>query len=378
MIKKEYPKIIAMRKSIIGAVIIGALIVVMLILWNIYHATHKKHMPTKISSQSKAVTTNNSEMLWYKDIANQNVKTVNSEEAKKQSQVVEESLETSSSSTKESSSYLEDKEYKKAKTASITSNQINVNLNGANLSNSSGAEQKTDEVDYSNREADQNRQIEKMAFMKNNERLGDDLLHENLQASISPYEVKAGAIIPGILISGINSDLPGQIIAQVRSNVYDTVTGKYLLIPQGAKITGLYDSQIVYGQKRVLVIWKRIIFPNGKSINLEGMPGVDLSGYAGFSDQVNNHYLKMLGSVILLSVLSAGAELSSPQEFNDDGTLSVSETLASSLGTNIAEVGTAMINKDMNIQPTLEIRPGYLFNISVTKDIVFPGSYGET
>ena len=193
---------------------------------------------------------------------------------------------------------------------------------------------------------------------------------------LSNYEVQAGTIIPAVLITGINSDLPGQITAQVRSPVYDSISGRYLLVPQGARLIGLYDSHVVYGQERVLVAWKRIIFPNGNSINLEGMPGVDISGYAGFKDKANNHYGKIFGSVILMSFLSAGAQLSQPQQSADNNQPpTVNQMIAQSLGTSIASAGVAILNKNINIPPTLEIRPGYVLNVAVTKDIVFPGPY---
>ena len=224
---------------------------------------------------------------------------------------------------------------------------------------------------------DPNGQNQKKAFVEiNSQSGGSDYLSSSLQSLASPYEIQAGTVIPAELITGINSDLPGQITGQVRSHVYDSPTGAHVLIPQGSRVVGLYDSSIAYGQKRVLVVWKRIIFPSGQSINLEGMPGVDLSGYAGFNDKVNNHYGQLLGSVLLMSALSAGAELSQPQSNNGPWqSPSISQTLASSLGTNISDVGVALTNKNLNVQPTLEIRPGYLFNISVTKDMVFPGPY---
>jgi len=140
----------------------------------------------------------------------------------------------------------------------------------------------------------------------------------------------------------------------------------------------LYDSQIAYGQERVLIAWKRIIFPNGQSINLEGMPGIDLSGYAGFHDQVNNHYGKIFGSVLLMSIISAGAQLSQPQQqFSNNSQLSVSQMIAASLGTNIMNTANMMTEKNLSIQPTLVIRPGYLFNVSITKDMVFPSAYDD-
>ena len=206
----------------------------------------------------------------------------------------------------------------------------------------------------------------------------NDYLGSTLQNPQSLYEVQAGSIIPALLLSGINTDLPGQITAQVRSNVYDSISGNYLLIPQGAKLIGLYDSQITYGQKRVLVVWNRIIYPDGRSIDLEGMPGIDLSGYTGFNDQVNNHYFKIFSSVLLMSALSAGAQLSQPQQNNSVfAPPTVGQTLAQSLGTNIANTGNMIAQKDLNIQPTNTIRSGYKFNVSVTKDMVFPMAYDE-
>jgi len=254
----------------------------------------------------------------------------------------------------------DDSNYEKAKAAPISANQISISLENVN------SEQNSDNENAVKTETEHN---------NNNNRLEAHYLPETLRNPISPYEIKAGTIIPGILITGINSDLPGQIIGQVRANIYDTVSGKYLLIPQGARITGVYDAQIVYGQKRILVVWKRIIFPNGKSIDLEGMPGTDLNGYAGFRDQVDHHYAKMFSSVILLSVLSAGVELSQPQRQYDNDRVSITQALAESLGTNIENLTTSMTMKNLDLQPRLKIRPGYLFNINVTKDIVLPGSY---
>ena len=117
------------------------------------------------------------------------------------------------------------------------------------------------------------------------------------------YEVKTGAVIPGIMVTGINSDLPGNIIAQVSQNVFDTATGNHLLLPQGAKLFGVYDSRVIYGQERVLVAWNRVVFPDGSAVTLGAMPGSDMSGYAGYTDKVNNHYLRIFGSAILMSMI---------------------------------------------------------------------------
>jgi type IV secretory pathway VirB10-like protein len=255
--------------------------------------------------------------------------------------------------------------------APITSNQ----LTGDQFYRQQGSS--GDTTGTSNNSSQIIQQSQKDAFLKGAAQSENPYLPSVLLSPISPYEVKAGAIIPAILMTGINSDLPGQIVAQVKSPVYDTVAGRHLLIPQGARLIGLYDSQVVYGQERVLVAWRRIIFPDGKSMDLTGMPGVDLSGYAGVTDKVNNHYGKIFGSVILMSILSAGAQLSQPQESaNNNNAPSVNQLLAQSLGTNIANAGTTLLNKNIGIPPTLEIRPGHSVNISVTKDMVFPSPYG--
>jgi type IV secretion system protein TrbI len=188
------------------------------------------------------------------------------------------------------------------------------------------------------------------------------------------FEVKAGSIIPAVMISGINSDLPGQVNAQVRENVWDTKTGKYLLIPQGSRLIGLYDAHVAYGQQRVLLAWSRIIYPDGSSFDLKGMPGADRSGYAGFFDQVDNHYTKIFGSAVLMSLISAGVQLSQPNN-GTSGTNqapSVSSTVGAALGQQIGQTAMTITQKNINIQPTLEIRPGYRFNVMVTADMILP------
>ncbi len=197
---------------------------------------------------------------------------------------------------------------------------------------------------------------------------GDNYLAASIQHPKSPYEVQAGTVIPATMIGGIDSDLPGEIIGQVRENVYDSATGNYLLIPQGSRLVGIYSSAVTYGQTRVLVAWNRLIYPNGDSIDLGQMPGSDVGGYAGFNDEVNNHYLRIFGSAILASLFSAAAQLSQPQ--NSNGTITSTQILAASLGQQANTVGTMLISRGLDIQPTLTIRNGYLFNIMVTKDMV--------
>ncbi len=222
----------------------------------------------------------------------------------------------------------------------------------------------------------QNMQPQKTAFLNQASTQNSDYLNQAVQSPVSPYEVQAGSIIPAELVTGIDSDLPGQILAIVRENVYDTPTGNNLLIPQGSKLVGAYDSQVAYGQTRVLMAWSRIIFPNGSSLDLEGMPGVDLSGMAGLHDLVDEHYTRIFGSALLFSLFGALGQLSQPQQSTTNGALTNQQIIAASIGQEFSQTGAQLAQKNINIQPTIEIRPGDLFNVFVTKDVVFPGAYG--
>lgn len=219
--------------------------------------------------------------------------------------------------------------------------------------------------------AAENQQDRKQAFLAGTPEAETYLAKERKAAIAPSQEIKAGWVIPGVMISGINSDLPGQIIGQVRSAVYDTATGTQCLIPPGSRLVGTYDSGITLGQERALAAWRRIIYPDGSSLSLDNMPGSDMGGYAGFKDQVNNHYARIFGNALLLSVFSAGIQLSQPQASNGENTNS-SQIIAASIGQQMGQLGMQMAQRNMNIQPTLEIRPGYEFNIMVTKDIILP------
>jgi type IV secretion system protein VirB10 len=225
----------------------------------------------------------------------------------------------------------------------------------------------------------QNLQREKLEFIRSS-RLdsSDEVLAERVRPPLSPYEVKAGSLIPAVLVTQANSDLPGQLIGQVRENVYDTPTGAHLLIPQGTRAIGVYDSLVAFGQERVLVAWQRLLFPDGSSLNLGSMPGTDLAGAAGFEDRLHRDYFRIFGGAVLLSAISAGAQISqgtfgSGNQTSDSQDLR--EILAAALGQNLGELGTEMAERNLNVQPTLEIRSGYPFNIAVVKDLVMPGPY---
>jgi len=218
-------------------------------------------------------------------------------------------------------------------------------------------------------EDDQNMQEEKRTFSTEKRGQGTYLLAA-VQHPISRYEIKAGTIIPSLMITGLNSDLPGQIVAQVRENVYDTVSGRFLLIPQGTRLVGEYDSKVAYGQERALIVWSRLIMPNGQSISLEGMPGIDLSGYAGLKDRVNNHYGKLLSGVVLGSVIGAGAQIATGGQGSPNTPASFGQLAVAGAAQNINQAGQQITQKNLNLQPTIEIRPGMKLNVFVTKDMV--------
>ena len=199
-------------------------------------------------------------------------------------------------------------------------------------------------------------------------------LDNRVQPPRSRFELRAGFVVPATLISGINSELPGQIMGQVAQNVFDTATGRYLLIPQGARLVGSYSSTIAYGQARVLIAWQRIIYPDGKALDIGAMPGADGAGYAGFNDQVNNHYLRIFGSAFLMSGVIAGVTLSQPPQ-NLNAPPTVSSAMSQALGQELGNAAAQMISKNMNTAPTLDIRPGYRFNVIVTKDMIFSKPY---
>lgn len=193
---------------------------------------------------------------------------------------------------------------------------------------------------------------------------------------LSPYELKRGSVIPATLVTGVNSDLPGRISAQVSQNIYDSATGHRLLIPQGAKLFGRYDSSVTFGQRRVLVVWTDIIFPNGATLQIGGMAGTDARGYGGFKDRVNNHYLRIFGSAILIAAIGAGVDMAIPEDRNALGSENSAENSARrSFAETFGRVAERTISKNIDVQPTLEIRPGYKFNILVDQDIMFPGAY---
>lgn len=191
---------------------------------------------------------------------------------------------------------------------------------------------------------------------------------DRLARPASPFVVQAGTIIPAALITGIRSDLPGQITAQITEAVFDTPTGRAKLIPQGARLIGQYDSQIAFGQSRVLLVWTRLIMPNGRSIVLERQEGADAGGYSGLEDEVDNHWKELLGAAALSTLLGVGSELGSGAD-NGNNT-AIFQALRLGAANSLNQTGQQVVRRNLNIQPTLTIRPGFPVRVIVNRDLV--------
>jgi len=187
----------------------------------------------------------------------------------------------------------------------------------------------------------------------------------SLAAAPSPYAIMAGSIIPASLITGLNSDLPGSTIAQVTENVYDTVTGEHLLVPQGTKLFGKYDSVVAFGQKRALVVWTRLILPNGNSIVIENLPATDVAGYAGLEDEVDFHTWQLLKGIGLATLIGVGTQLSLGNDESD-----LVKALRESVQQTTNRAGQRLIERQLDVQPTITVRPGWPLRVIVSKDLV--------
>jgi type IV secretion system protein VirB10 len=191
---------------------------------------------------------------------------------------------------------------------------------------------------------------------------------DRVAASASTYVLQAGNVIPASLITGIRADLPGQITAQVTENVYDSPSGRFLLIPQGSRLIGIYDSQVAFGQSRVLLVWTRLIMPNGRSIVLDRQPGADTAGYAGLEDQVDNHWGALFRTALLSTLLGVGSELGSGADTGNN--LGIIQALRRGSSDSFNQTGQKIVQRNLNIQPTLTIRPGFLVRVIVNRDVV--------
>jgi type IV secretion system protein VirB10 len=228
-------------------------------------------------------------------------------------------------------------------------------------------------------QSDANLQEHKESFIEKARQARDerDYSSATRAPALSKYEIKSGWDIPATLESEVNTDLPGEVKAVVRENVYDTASGQYLLIPQGSRLIGQYDNRVSYGQGRANVVWSRLIFPDGSSVDLDGMVGHDASGAAGFHDQVDNHFVRLVSMALMMSAFTAGVEMSQPQSSSASGVMSPSAAATQALGQQFGQLGMEVTRKNLNIQPTVKIRPGYRFNVRVNRDIAFTGPYGD-
>jgi type IV secretory pathway VirB10-like protein len=213
----------------------------------------------------------------------------------------------------------------------------------------------------------QNGQGEKRQFAASAR--SDDYLSNTLREPISPWEVKAGTVIPAALITAINSDLPGEVIAQVTEPVYDHATGRTVLIPQGSRLVGQYDSQVAYGQERALIAWNRVIMPNGNSINIGSMGGADLTGASGLRDRVDDHFGQLAKGILVSTLFSVGAASAQNAGAQGSGNL-VIESAGSGVANNAQEVGQRITERDLSRQPTITVRAGWPLRVLVNKDII--------
>ena len=196
-----------------------------------------------------------------------------------------------------------------------------------------------------------------------------------VEPASSPYTLQAGTVIPGLLITGINSDLPGEIVGQVSRNVYDSRTQQIPLIPKGSRLIGTYDNQVVAGQGRLLVAWTRLILPDGRSMRLPGLALTDPAGQSGAKDKVDNHWRRVFGNALLLSAISAGVQLSQPQQTSVLSTPSAGQVAAGAIGQELSNVALEILRRGMDVAPTITIRAGQPFNVFLSGDLVLGAPY---
>jgi len=221
----------------------------------------------------------------------------------------------------------------------------------------------------------QNDQEQKGYFGRQHNKEESEYLGRERTPALGKYEVKAGWLIPAVLEQQLNSDLPGLIRALVRENVYDTVTGKYVLIPAGSTLVGIYNSHVGYGQKALQAVWRRVIFPDGSSLSLGGFEGDDSEGAAGFRDQVDNHWGRIFSGALLTSLFAAGIGISQGQNSSVLTQPSYGQQIGQAVGQQVGQVGVEVTRRNLNIQPTIIVRPGYRFFVRVEKDLLFKGPY---
>lgn len=228
----------------------------------------------------------------------------------------------------------------------------------------SSSERATESVSVPGHEADPGGQRRKNDLVGRSNSTDDTNPHR-LREAASPHALQAGSVIAASLITGLNSDLPGLVTAQVTENVYDSISGNTLLIPQGSRLVGSYDSVVAFGQSRALVVWQRIILPDGSSIRIDNVPASDTQGYAGLSDHIDRHSWQLLKGVVLSTLLGVGTELGSGSSESD-----LVRAVRESAQQSGVRAGDKIVSRSLDIQPTLKVRPGWPLRIVVHKDIV--------
>lgn len=208
------------------------------------------------------------------------------------------------------------------------------------------------------------------AITGTNTSVGTGEIDSRLTKLKSPYTIFAGTFLPATMVTGLNSDLNGVIVASIRNNIYDSATGKYLLIPQGARLVGTYNHEVTYAQNRLMVGWNRVIYPNGTSFLLRGQPGTDLQGASGFTGDVDNHYGKIFGSAFLMGLIFGGTTAAVGNQGTNPYQLSTGATIATQVGAQMSQAGLQVVSKGLNIPPTIVVSPGYKFNVLTTADLI--------
>lgn len=215
--------------------------------------------------------------------------------------------------------------------------------------------------------ARQNGQVDKQAFV---DAEPDSRIYGSaeMQTPRSPYQLMAGTVIPAALVTAVNSDLPGQVIATVTEHVYDSATGRHLLVPQGSRLIGQYDSQVAYGQRRMLLVWTRLIRPNGSSLVLDRLPATDVAGQAGLEDRVDWHWRRIFAGAALSTLIGVGAELAAPDRVDADGRIVIATR--ESVQETVNQVGQQITRRNLDLQPTLTVRAGMPVRVLVNRDLV--------
>ena len=215
----------------------------------------------------------------------------------------------------------------------------------------------------------------RLAFAERTSALGEGRYGVRVQVPETPFVLQAGTIIPAALVTGIDSELPGAVVGQVTRDVYDSRSQYHVLVPKGSRLIGEYDDQIAYGQNRALVAWTRIVFPDGRSVALPGLDAKDLRGYSGLRGRVDRHFAQTFGSAVLLATVGAGAQLALPDGGGRDFAQSPQEVIAGQIALELSRVGSKVVERGLDVQPTLRIAPGHRFTVFLARDLAFAAPY---